>query len=253
MPEKDVSGRWGRSLVGAAALVVWLGLPGKAHAEEPPGEGAAKAPQKTAIDVSALMGGAVRLGEAPLFDVASRGGVNLGLGFAYLMHPISLGLAVEHVGLGREESGVGPFGAVSIERAVDTVWASVRVRFSGPRFLVPMFGVGLGATWQTARATGVFLFDGGLSGGRAFGCSVTDSLNIAFRANAAAEMPMSSAVSLVLEGSFDAYRLSSDVIETCAPGAGTTAALLIRAALVYRFDLTEASDRKPPTSAAQVR
>ncbi|MDI1447378.1 hypothetical protein [Polyangium sp. 6x1] len=213
-----------------------------------------KKPRQTAVDLSAFVGGGVRVGDAPLFPITQRSGATFGFGLAYLLSPLSVGLTYEHAGLGREDSGVVPFGAVHIARSTDTLWASVRMRFSGLEPIVPFFGVGLGAVWQSAHADGVFLVDGGLRGGQTFSCSATDSLNLGLRAIAGVEVPLGKTVSFTGEGSFDAYRLSSEVIDGCAPGAGTTNSIFFRVGLLYRFDLTEGRDKPlPPTSARHVR
>ncbi|MRG94157.1 hypothetical protein [Polyangium spumosum] len=224
------------------------------EASAPPTAGPPKKPRQTGFDLSASAGAAIRLGDAPLFPVAQRGGTTFGFGLAYLLHPVWIGLSYEHTNLGREESGVMPYGAVHIARSTDTVWASLRVRLSGLEPIVPFFGAALGAVWQGAHADGVFLLDGGLRGGQVFSCSATDSLNLAMRVSAGAEIPLGKTVSFTGEGSFDAYRLSSEVIDGCAPGAGTTNALTFRVGLLYRFDLSEGRD-KPlrPTSARHVR
>ncbi|MDI1481748.1 hypothetical protein [Polyangium sp. y55x31] len=236
----------------AALLVSLLGAEEAAAQTAQPAQ--PKKPRQTGVDLSASIGGGVRFGDAPLFPVTQRGAGTFGFGLAYLMHPLSIGLTYEHVGLGREDSGVVPFGAVRITRSTDTLWASVRMRFSGLEPILPFFGVGIGAVWQGAHADGVFLLDGGLRGGLPFSCSATDSLNLALRASAGVEVPVGKTVSFTGEGSIDAYRLSSEIIEGCAPGAGTTNALLFRVGLLYRFDLTEGRDKPlPPTSARHVR
>jgi len=241
------------SACGGLALRCFLFGGAEARADEAHVEAPKLEKRPAGFRLSALIGGSIRLGEAPLFDVAQRGGVNAGLGFAYLLHPLSVGLSYEHVSLGADDSGVVGFGSVNIARAVDTVWASLHVRLSASEVIVPYFGVGLGGVWQSARVSGIFLSGGGLYGGQSFGCSATDSLNLALRANVGAEVPLGKAVSLVFEGALDAYRLSSEIFEDCAPGAGTTSAVLLRGGLTYRFDLTEGRESKPVPSAAQVR
>ncbi|MDC0739999.1 hypothetical protein [Polyangium mundeleinium] len=252
MPPLSQKARQARAFGAAALLVSLLGAEEARAQAAPPAQ--PRKPRQTAIDLSASVGGGVRLGDAPLFPVTQRGGTLFGLGLTYLLHPLSIGLTYEHVGLGREDSGVVPFGAVRIARSTDAAWASVRVRFSGLEPIVPFLGVGLGAVWQSAHADGVFLIDGGLRGGQPFSCSATDSLNLGLRAAVGVEVPIGKTVSFTAEGSLDAYRLSSEVIEGCAPGAGTTNALLFRVGLLYRFDLSEGRDKPlPPTSARYVR
>ena len=186
----------------------------------------------------------MRIDDAPLFNITRRVGGNFGIGFAYQIQPISVGLSFEYTNLGRENSGVGPFGFVQIDRSIDTLWASVKVRFAGPTWGTPFFGVSIGGTWQDATMKGVVLLDRGASGAAPFGCTSSDSINLAFRAGGGVEFPLSSNVSLITDASFDAYRLSSDVIQFCAPGAGSTSSFLFRVGLTYRFDMAE--DRPTP-------
>jgi opacity protein-like surface antigen len=194
---------------------------------------------KTGFAPFFLAGGAVRIDDAPLFNITQRIGGNFGIGFAYQMQPISLGLSYEYTGLGREDSGVGPYGFVQIDRSLDTIWASVKMRFSGPTWGTPFFGVSIGGTWQDATMRGIALLDRGASGSVTFGCTSSDTANLAFRAGGGVEFPLSSNVSFITDASFDAYRLSSEVIQYCAPGAGSTASLLVRVGLAYRFDMSE--------------
>ena len=162
-------------------------------------------------------------------------------------------MSYEYTGLGREDSGVRPYGFVHIDRSLDTIMASLKVRLSGLTWATPFFGVGVGATWQDATMTGIVLFDRGASGSAPFRCVSKDSMSLAMRAGGGIEVPMGSAVSFVADASFDAYRLSSDIIEYCAPGAGSTSAFLLRVGLTYRYDLSESRKPTRPSSAARNR
>jgi hypothetical protein len=240
--------RWAGAL-GTAALLVWS-LEGTSLALDPgpvKEPSSARSARKTSINPFFVMGGAVRIDDAPLFNITQRVGGNFGIGFAYQMQPFSIGLSYEYTGLGREDSGVGPYGFVHIDRSLDTIWASVKARFNGPTWVTPVFGVALGATWQDATLNGVVLLDGGARGAATLGCSVKDSANLAFRAGGGFEFPLGSSVSFITDASFDAYRLSSDIIEFCSPGAGSTSAFLLRVGLTYRYDLSESrsATRKP--------
>lgn len=234
---------WG---VGAAAFVSTLlaVTPSSAQQAATSQPTAARGPRKTSLEPFFLVGGAVRLDDAPLLDITSRTGVNYALGFSYVFQPISIGLSYEHASVGSESSGLGPYGFVSIDRSLDTLWAQIRMRFSGPTWGTPFLGVGAGAVFQQARVSGIALFDQGVLGGRAFGCSAQDSMNLALRISGGVDIPLNSKLGLVVDGAFDAYRLSSDIIDYCAPGAGGTNAFLVRAGIVYRYDLTEGGSRK---------
>lgn len=194
---------------------------------------------KTSFIPFVLFGGSVRIDDAPLFDITQRAGGNLGLGFLFKIKPFSFGLSYEHTGLGREDSGIGPYGLVRIDRALDTLYASLKFHLPALSWGTPYFGIGAGFTWQEANMRGIYLIDTGASGSVTFSCSGSDSFNGALRVGGGIEIPLTSNVSLLTDIAFDAYRLSSDVIQLCAPGAGATSAFLFRAGFNYRFDITE--------------
>jgi hypothetical protein len=232
--------RWGLALGTAALVTCAFERTSSALDNIPPNSaGTKREPSKNAF-IPFVMGGAVvRIDDAPLFNIAQRYDGNFAIGFLYQIQPIAFGLSYEHSGLGKEDSGVGPFGFVHIDRSVDTVFASVKVRFSGPSWGTPYFGVAAGGTFQDATMRGVVLFDKGASGSTNFGCTASDSISLALRVGGGVEIPMSPNVSFLTDASFDAYRLSSDIIQFCAPGAGATSAFLLRVGLSYRFDVTE--------------
>jgi opacity protein-like surface antigen len=246
--------RWGLALGTAGLVVCSFDRTSNALDNVPPnppnGPSTAREPSKTNFTPFVLAGGAVRIDDAPLFNITRRVGGNFGIGFTYQIQPISIGLSYEYTDLGREDSGVGPFGFVQIDRSIDTLWASVKVRFSGPTWGTPFFGVAVGGTWQDATMKGVVLLDRGASGSLPFSCTGSDSINLAFRAGGGVDFPLSPNVSLITDASFDVYRLSSDIIEFCAPGAGSTASFLFRVGLAYRFDLAE-SQPTPRTPTAR--
>jgi opacity protein-like surface antigen len=237
--------RWALAL-GATGLVTcsFAQTAGALENGPPQDPSSPHSPRKTSFIPFVLAGGAVRIDDAPLFNITQRLGGNFGVGFLYEIQPISFGLSYEYTGLGREDSGVGPFGFVRIDRSLDTVLASIKMDFSGPKWGTPYFGVGIGAAFQDASMKGIVLPDRGVSGGVPFSCTSSDTINLALRAGGGFKFPLSPNVSLITDATFDVYRLSSDVIQLCAPGAGTTSAFLFRLGLAYRFDMAEGN--KPP-------
>lgn len=242
--------RWGLALGTAALITCALERSSYALDNVPPADPSAKKePTKTAFIPFILGGGAVRIDDAPLFNITQRFGGNFALGFLYQIQPVSFGLSYEHTGLGKEDSGVQPFGAVQIDRSLDTIFASLKVRFSGPSWGTPYFGVAAGGAFQDATMHGIFLFNQGASGSANFRCTGSDTISLALRVGGGVEIPMSSNVSFLADGSFDAYRLTSDILQYCAPGAGATSAFLLRFGLSYRFDIVESPKpvrRSPP-------
>lgn len=214
------------------------------------GSSPVREPAKTGFVPFILAGGAVRIDDAPLFNITERVGGNFGLGFLYKFRPFSLGLSYEHTGLGKEDSGVGPYGFVQIDRSLDTVYASLKVHLSGIHWGTPYFGIAAGGTWQDANMKGIVLLDRGISGGTNLSCSSSDTINVALRVGGGVELPLTNNVAFVTDVAFDAYRLSSDIIQYCAPGAGATSAFLFRAGLAFSFDMTESPKptRRPRAS-----
>ncbi len=236
MPQTHAPRRWGRLLLCAAGLSAPLLQGGTALAQTPPSQ-PKKSGKITAIDVGPSLGALVRLSDSPAFDVTARGALTVGAAASYYFQPIALGLAYEHAGFGREESGIGSLGVVRVSRTLDTVWAFARVRVSGLEPVIPFLQAGPGVVWQSAHADGVAFVRGGVGGGQPFACSATDSANLGLRVGWGVELPLSPSVLFLGEGSFDAYRLSTDVIEGCTLGAGTGSAVTLRVGFAYRFDL----------------
>lgn len=195
--------------------------------------------RKTGFTPYFLAGGAVRLDDAPIFNLTERVGGNFGIGFLYQIKAVSLGLSYEYAGIGHEDSGVGPYGFVQINRTIDSVLASVKVNFSGLKWATPYVGVSVGGSWQDATMKGVVLPDGGLTGGIPFTCKSSDTASLALRLGTGLAVHVSPNVSFLTDIAFDNYQLSSDVIPPCAPGAGATSMFMFRVGLAYRFDMTE--------------
>lgn len=238
--------RWGLALGTTALVLGSFERTAIALDNVPPGPPTQpKEASKTGFSPFVLAGGAVRIDDAPLFNITERVGGNFGVGFLYQIKAISFGLSYEHTGLGREDSGVGPYGFVRIDRKLDSVLASVRVNFSGISWAKPYVGVSVGGTWQDAIAKGIVLLDRGVNGAVNFGCTASDTANFALRFGGGMQIPMSPNFSFITDVAFDAYRLSSEIIQFCAPGAGATSAFLFRLGLAYHFDMSESPRPRP--------
>jgi len=232
--------RWGLALGTAGLVTCAFERSSSALDNVPPANPPAKTePSKSAFIPFVMAGGVVRIDDAPLFNIVQRYDGNFALGFLYQIKPISFGLSYEHTGLGKEDSGVGPYGFVHIHRSLDTIYASLKVNFTGPSWGTPYFGVAAGGTFQDASMRGIFLINQGANGSANFNCTASDTISLALRVGGGVAIPLSSNVSFLMDGSFDAYRLTSDILQYCAPGAGATSAFLVRAGLSYRFDITE--------------
>jgi hypothetical protein len=146
----------------------------------------------------------------------------------------SLGLSFEHTDLGRERSPVGEVAALELTRDLNTLWASVQLHLvrgeSGELGLV--FGPGL--AWQSADVSGIAA---PTLGGAPFRCSASDAANLALRAGLGGSLALGGGLYLSAGATFDAVRLSSDLLDGCVQGAGSAALFGLRGGFAYRFDV----------------
>jgi hypothetical protein len=176
------------------------------------------------------------VGEAPAFALAERGGLALAVAAFVSRSPhFSLGLSYEHVGLGRERGGDADPDWVDVARALDALWASVEAHLaSAPRVRLSLL-IGVGLVWQHADVSAV-LSQGVGRPLLPIQCSGSDAANFGFRAGLGAEFVIGNGVSFVADALVDNIRLSTDPLDGCVLGAGTTTLLSARAGFAYRFD-----------------
>jgi hypothetical protein len=194
-------------------------------------------PVPITLDVGVRLGGNARLGDAPASPITARGGAMLGIGVAVAPSPrFAVGLAYEHAAIGSEH-GEGDLGVVDIDRALDSLWASIRLTlFRVDRFTFGVF-IGPGLVWQTVDAN-VILYGGVAGRPDLFRCTDTGGPGLGLRAGLGAEANLGGGFYFTLDAVADELRLGSDPIGTCAPGTGSTALLGVRGALSYRFDVS---------------
>jgi len=97
--------------------------------------------------------------------------------------------------------------------------------------------LGLGLNWQNASATAALSQEVGQPL-FTIKCTGSDSANFSFRAGLGARFVIGSGFSFTLDGVLDEVRLSSDPLDDCVRGAGTTTLLSARAGLAYEFEIT---------------
>jgi hypothetical protein len=236
MPERPPSRPTARA-AGAFALLVTSLLAPAAGADPPPAPLPAPLDPIT-VNLGLQLGPSFRLGDGPSFAIAERIGLALAARAFIMPSPrFSLGLAYEHVGLGREKGGDGDPDFVDVTRDLDALWAGLRVHLvSAPRArLSVLFGTGL--VWQRASASGV------LSQGigrplLTIQCSGSAAANFALRAGLGAEVVIGRGFSLLSDALLDNVRLSSDGLDDCVPGAGTTSLFSTRIGVAYQFDVS---------------
>jgi hypothetical protein len=232
----------------AAAALAALALPALAHADgPPPGPGRAGADEVTTnpfpqapktpatIDLGLRVGGGVRLGSGSSLPVSDRGSAMVGVSAAIVPSPLfTVGVAFEHSTLGREQ-GSGDVADVDLSRAIDAVWATLRLSLVHlDRFAFAVV-IGPGLVWEHVDAE-VIVHEGG--GPTAVECTGTASVGLGLRAGLGIEAQLGAHVWFTADAQADNLRLSSDPIGTCAPGAGSVPLLGLRVGFVYRIDVS---------------
>lgn len=195
-------------------------------------------PDPMSVDAAVHLGLAFRLSSSPAFDVVDRARASVGAGAAFApTRRFAFGLTYERAPLGREQSAADEAGAIVLSRALHSLWLPLRVYVAHGEAGGAYLRLAAGLTWQTADATGTVYTGPFASQPRTFACSASESANFALSGGLGGDVAIAGGLSFRTELTFDHHRLSSDVLDGCVPGAGTTAILALRAGLAYRFDV----------------
>jgi hypothetical protein len=200
-------------------------------------DGDAPLPKPALLALGARGGVGLRLGDPPYFPATGRG--TFLLGATALFEPndwLGLGAAFEHAWLDREAGPIRDIGSAEVQRTLNTMWLDARVRVFERDQIGVFLGLGPGITWQSESATG-YVHDALGANGVTFSCSASDSANFALRAMVGATYGLSPGFRVTTEFGVDNYRLSSDVLDDCAPGAGTATVVGARIGIAYAIDV----------------
>lgn len=203
--------------------------------DEPPSPGA---PSRVLLEAGLFAGVSVRFDDPAFLETTRRAGLAVGGSvFVWPSRLLSFGVAYAHADLHRAENPKPSIDSIVIEHDAHTLLGEARVipfRFS----TVALFAsIGGGLAWQTASLRAAFVPVNGSPGG-SIRCSVGSGAEFAFRAALGMKARVSRAVSLLADASFVGYRLSGDVLDGCAPGAGTAQTLMVRAGFTYDIDIS---------------
>jgi hypothetical protein len=191
-----------------------------------------------ALDLSGSFGIAARLDAPPAFEPVRTVGSRIGMGAGlFLSRRFSLGVGYEHLDLGVEDTGELPTGRASLEHDVDVLLARLRLYLFRATRLGIYAGVGAGIAWQQVEAVGEATASDGSGFRLPFLCSGADSAGLALRGELGVDAEVRSDLVLSLGGVFDGMGLGDEVLDGCAPGAGSAQLLGLRSSLGYRFDL----------------
>jgi hypothetical protein len=191
-----------------------------------------------ALDLAATIGWGYRLDDPPLYQLDERSGMSLGaeLGIA-LSRRVRLALAYETIGLGREDSGVVDTGVVAVDRRLHAGWFTLRLvpLDFGPVDLHATIGLGIGSEQTSLDAS---LWSATEPGRHVdYQCGASGSPGFGVRAGLGADFRLGAGFFISLDARLSNMRLDDELIDECAPGAGTLTIFSLDSALGYRWDL----------------
>ncbi|MEZ4312628.1 MAG: hypothetical protein R3F14_31770 [Polyangiaceae bacterium] len=224
----------------AAGAAGSAGAEGTAEVKEPSLDEPATpgGPDRVLLEGGIFAGISGRFDDPPGLAMTRRAGLALGGSvFVWPSRLLAFGVQYGHVDLSRSETTGAAQTFFTIDHQAHSLLAEARVtpiRF-GP---VGLFAsIGGGFAWQEVGLRGAAISVGGSPGGL-FSCRAGSGAEFAFRGALGMKARVGRAVSVVLDASFLGYRLSADVLDGCAPGAGTAQTLMVRAGLTYDLDIT---------------
>jgi hypothetical protein len=196
-------------------------------------------PFETTLGPELFGGMNYRLGGHDSLDQDETVGMTFGVG-AWLAPSrlYSLGLGYQRTGLG---SGVSAPETNSLAARYDlnTIWFGGRAYpWRTDRFGL-FVSLAVGASWQDLSASGTRATNAFTSPAQTFSCSGSDGPNIAFGAGAGVDVDVDRNLAFIAGVDASGHQLSSDVVDSCAMGAGTATNLVGRLAFAYRFDFSQ--------------
>lgn len=191
------------------------------------------------LDVGLGFGFGTRLGDSPYYDVTTRAGAFAGVSAWLAPSPgFALGLAYQHLGLGKERTDVGLGGSLELDRGAHLVWAGLRLFPLRSEYVAFYLEVAPGLAFQHVSASGVLGSSGPVAILTPFTCSAADSADFALRAGFGADFSVGEAIHASLGATMDNMHLSSEPLGECVNGAGTVTELSLGAGVSYRFDVS---------------
>lgn len=190
-----------------------------------------------ALEIHLRAGASLRVDEPARYELTSPGGgtVEAGLSFAFSRR-IALDLRYARATLGAEASGLLESGDVELSRQTDAAWLLLRLApFRGEGWSIPLH-LGPALAWQHVDAS-ILTFDPVRPEFQsAIRCSAT-GMGFGLRGALGAIVDLAEGLQLHGDVGVDGMRLGDDVLDGCAPGAGTATVVGIRVGLGYRFPL----------------
>jgi hypothetical protein len=204
--------------------------------DDPPTPGA---PPRVLLEPAVFAGFSVRFDDPPFLETTRRAGLVLGGSlFVSPSRLLAFGATYQHTDLHHSDSPRGTTNVIAIDYDTHTLFAEARVvpiRFSS----IALFAsIGAGPAWQNASLRATIVGVNGMPGA-SVRCSAGSDADFAFRGALGMKARISRAASMLLDASFVGYRLSADILGSCAPGAGTAQTVMFRAGVTYDIDISK--------------
>lgn len=203
--------------------------------DEPP---APDRPAPVLLELGVSAGASVRFDDGPYLNPTQRAGLALGASaFVWPSRSLSFGLDYAHADLDRVESAPGSVDAVYVDHSAHTLMADARFVPFRASFVAFFVNIGAGFAWQAATTRATLPPRDGFAGG-SFKCDVNGSADFAFRAGLGLKARIGHAGAVMVGADFVGYRLTSDLLDDCAYGAGAAQTLMLRAGFTYDLDIS---------------
>lgn len=203
--------------------------------DDPPAPGA---PSRVLLEGGLFAGASIRFDDPPFLEPTRRAGLVLGGSlFVWPSRLLAFGASYAHVDLHRAETPRAAVDPIQIDYEAHTFLAEARVvpiRFSSIALFASLGG---GLAWQEASLRATLVPVNGAPGA-SIRCDAGSDAELAFRGALGMKARLGRAASLLVDASFLGYRFSSDVLGSCAPGAGTAQTIMLRAGFTYDVDIT---------------
>ncbi len=195
---------------------------------------------RTFLEVAAFSGFQVRMDDPQTLVLTGRAGPVLGgAAFVWPTRVIGFGVGYTYADLGRTESVATSPTVVAADYSGHALLAEARVAPFRFNSAVLFASIGGGLVWQHVSLVATFPPLDGQPGG-SFRCDAGSNVEFGFRAGVGIKAQIAAALTFVGEASFQGYRFTSDVLSSCAPGAGTAQTLMARFGLAYDINVTRA-------------
>jgi hypothetical protein len=217
--------------------------------DEGPQEDASRlAPPESSVGPEVFAGMNGRLSDAEGFrDDDEHTGMTFGLGGWFAPNrTYSLGLTYQRTTLGAAQSA-GGVDSLTARYDMNTFW------FGGRAYPLRNDTVGLyvllelGASWQEVSAGGTRPTSVFTSPAESFACSEADSPGLALGGGLGLDVDIERRLAFLVQADLSGHRLSSEVVDGCAPGIGSVTNVGARVGFLYRFDLDPRGQRTAAT------